>query len=329
MMHRRNHQAALLPHVSADRRIDFIGFFGAFVHDCGVRALRWFAVVAWFGGLGGAGCSREPAKVVADASAKVDASDAAVVAPQSADASRDASARVASSAPADADAGAATATRPSDLDVIVISVDSLRADMPWAGYPRDIAPRLTELEKRSVSYTRAYSMSSYTSMSLGGLLGGKLPSEMKRSGFFFGSYATDNVMFPELLKAKGVRTMSAHAHGYFSSAGFDQGFDVWQIVPGHHLQERDRPERHQPAARGDGREDPRRPAARVVALLRVVSLPRPARPVHLAREGRHPALRQDAARPLRRRGHVHRSLPRQAARLHRDEVMGQAHGRSS
>jgi arylsulfatase A-like enzyme len=26
--------------------------------------------------------------------------------------------------------------------------------------------------------------------------------------------------------------MSAHAHGYFSSAGFDQGFDVWQIVPG-------------------------------------------------------------------------------------------------
>ncbi|MDB5216331.1 MAG: Choline-sulfatase [Myxococcaceae bacterium] len=121
---------------------------------------------------------------------------------------------------------------PADLDVIVISVDSLRADMPWAGYPRAIAPRLTELEKRSVSYTRAYSMSSYTSMSLGGFLGGKLPSEMKRSGFFFGSYAKDNVMFPELLQAKGVRTMSAHAHGYFSSAGFDQGFDVYQVVPG-------------------------------------------------------------------------------------------------
>jgi choline-sulfatase len=127
---------------------------------------------------------------------------------------------------------AADAGRPDDLNVIVISVDSLRADMPWAGYPRAIAPRLTELEKRSVSYTRGYSMSSYTSMSLGGLLGGKLPSEMKRSGFFFGSYAADNLMFPELLKAKGVRTMGAHAHGYFSSAGFDQGFDVWQIVPG-------------------------------------------------------------------------------------------------
>ena len=35
-----------------------------------------------------------------------------------------------------------------------------------------------------------------------------------------------------LLKAKGVRTLGAQAHGYFSSAGFDQGFDVWKIVPG-------------------------------------------------------------------------------------------------
>jgi choline-sulfatase len=137
--------------------------------------------------------------------------------------------------PSPSDGGASSAAdagRVKDLDVIVISVDSLRADMPWAGYPRDIAPRLTELERRSVSYTHAYSMSSYTSMSLGGFLGGKLPSEMKRSGFFFGSYSPDNVMFPELLKAKGIRTMSAHAHGYFSSAGFDQGFDVYQVVPG-------------------------------------------------------------------------------------------------
>ena len=128
----------------------------------------------------------------------------------------------------EAGAGGAAA----NLDVIILSIDSLRADMPWAGYPRAIAPRLTELEKRSVSYTRAYSMSSYTSMSLGGLLGGKLPSEMKRNGFFFGKYADENLMFPELLKAKGVRTVSAHAHSYFNSAGFEQGFDVWKIVPG-------------------------------------------------------------------------------------------------
>lgn len=116
-------------------------------------------------------------------------------------------------------------------NVLVLSVDSLRADMPWAGYPRPIAPRLTELEAQSVSFTHAYAVSSYTSMSLGGFLGGKLPSGMKRSGFFFGKYAEENVMFPEVLQAHGIRTISAHAHGYFKGAGFEQGFDRYEIVP--------------------------------------------------------------------------------------------------
>ena len=113
-----------------------LGFHGASSHDCGVRALRWFAVVAWFGGLGGAGCSREPAKVAADASAKADGDAGVSAAPR---AGADASAS-AIAATARRRAGAATPKRPTDLDVIVISVDSLRADMPWAGYPRDIAP---------------------------------------------------------------------------------------------------------------------------------------------------------------------------------------------
>src|SRR5262249_52195814 len=98
-----------------------------------------------------------------------------------------------------------------DLNVLMITVDSLRADMPWAGYERPIAPNLTELEKHAVSYTRAYSLSSYTSMSLGGLLGGKYPGEMKRDGNFFGKYR-DNPMFPEKLHAAGIRTLTAHAH---------------------------------------------------------------------------------------------------------------------
>jgi choline-sulfatase len=132
------------------------------------------------------------------------------------------------SAPPIVDAGP---TIPSDLNVVLISVDSLRGDMPWNGYARPIAPRLTELAKRSVNYSNAYAISSYTSMSLGGFLGGKLPSTMPRSGFFFGRYAAENVMFPELLRDAGIRTVAAHAHGYFREAGFDQGFDVWEVVP--------------------------------------------------------------------------------------------------
>jgi choline-sulfatase len=120
---------------------------------------------------------------------------------------------------------------PADLNIVLISIDSLRADMPWAGYARPIAPRLTELEKQSVSYTHAYAISSYTSMSLGGLLGGKLPGEMKRDGYFFGTYPKDDLMFPELLQAAGVHTLAAHAHAYFKDATFQQGFDRWQVVP--------------------------------------------------------------------------------------------------
>jgi arylsulfatase A-like enzyme len=135
-----------------------------------------------------------------------------------------------------ADAGAhgtsSAAASLANANVIVLSIDSLRADMPWAGYPRAIAPRLTELEKRAVSYTHAYAISSYTSMSLGGFLGGKLPSEMKRSGFFFGKYPPDDLLFPEVLQANGIRTIAAHAHGYFKDAGFEQGFDKFEIVPG-------------------------------------------------------------------------------------------------
>jgi choline-sulfatase len=137
----------------------------------------------------------------------------------------------ASSAPAPKVATTPAPETHVDYNVLVLSIDSLRADMPWNGYPRDIAPRLTKLEARAVSYTHAYAISSYTSMSLGGFLGGRLPSGMKRSGFFFGTYAPENVLFPEVLQASGVRTISAHAHGYFKNAGFDQGFDKYEIVP--------------------------------------------------------------------------------------------------
>ena len=123
------------------------------------------------------------------------------------------------------------ASPPRDCNVILLSIDSLRADMPWSGYPRPIAPRITELESQSVSFTHAYSISSYTSMSLGGLLGGRIPSELTRSGYFFGTYKSD-VFFPKLLQSAGVHTMGVQAHMYFKAAGFEQGFDDWKLVPG-------------------------------------------------------------------------------------------------
>ena len=46
-------------------------------------------------------------------------------------------------------------------------VDSLRSDMPWNGYERDIAPRMDAFrKKRCVNYLKAYSISSYTAASV-------------------------------------------------------------------------------------------------------------------------------------------------------------------
>ncbi|MCA9630236.1 MAG: sulfatase [Myxococcales bacterium] len=141
-----------------------------------------------------------------------------------------------------ASSAAATASAPEPppkpapdrpLNVLLILVDSMRADMPWAGYDKPIAPNLTELEKHSVSYTRAHSISSYTAKSVGGLLAGKYPSALRRSGFFFTKYSDADTFFPELLQAAGVHTMAGHAHMYMKRGNkMDQGFDDWRVVEG-------------------------------------------------------------------------------------------------
>jgi arylsulfatase A-like enzyme len=95
-------------------------------------------------------------------------------------------------------------------------------------------PTINAFEKEAVSYSRFYATSSYTSQSLGGFLGGRYPSELERSGYFFGVYPEKETFFPEDLQKAGIRTVSAQAHFYFNKekAGFHQGFDVWEIVPG-------------------------------------------------------------------------------------------------
>lgn len=189
-----------------------------------MRVSLRFALVA---GLGLVACGKaDPSQARADEGAPVASAASASVSVATPSASV---APVASAAPAKAEGPA-----PGELNVILITVDSMRADMPWAGYERPIAPTLTALEKRAVSYTHAYALSSYTSMSLGGMLAGRYPGEVKRDGYFFGTYPPDVTLFPEKLRAAGVRTMGVQAHGYFKKggAGFEQGFDAWRVVPG-------------------------------------------------------------------------------------------------
>jgi len=131
-------------------------------------------------------------------------------------------------------AAPASPTRPAQkLNVLLITIDSLRADMPWAGYDKAIAPNLTQLAAESVVYDDYRSVSSYTAQTVATLLSGRYASTLYRTGTFFTNYADGNEWISEGMQKAGVRTMAVHAHLYFDRApGLKQGFDVWQMVPG-------------------------------------------------------------------------------------------------
>lgn len=113
-------------------------------------------------------------------------------------------------------------------NLILITVDTLRHDLQWTGYPKPNAPRLTELAQTSVWFERAYAMASYTGKSLGPLMVGKYPSETPRDGGHFTGYPSSNHMLAERLKEAGFRTFGASALKYVSpSSGLTQGFEVW------------------------------------------------------------------------------------------------------
>jgi choline-sulfatase len=119
------------------------------------------------------------------------------------------------------------------LNVLLLTIDALRADMPWSGYPRDIAPNLTKLAEESVVYDNYRSVSSYTAQTVATILTGRYASTLYRQGYFFTGYSEHNEFITEAMQQNGIRTMGLHAHMYFSRGkGLEQGFDVWEVVKG-------------------------------------------------------------------------------------------------
>jgi choline-sulfatase len=145
-----------------------------------------------------------------------------------------AKAATAATSDAGADAGGTDAFGGGPFNVLFLTVDSLRADMPWAGYERPIAPRLSALHAKSVAFKNAYSTSSFTSKSVPGMLTGRYPSELARTGSFFTKYVAADQFLCTHLGAEGIPCVGAHAHMYFSAgqSGFETGFKSWKIVPG-------------------------------------------------------------------------------------------------
>jgi arylsulfatase A-like enzyme len=128
----------------------------------------------------------------------------------------------------DAGGKAAAAALPADLSVILITIDTLRFDLGYAGNARPLSPNLDRLAKRSVVFENAYSLASYTSKSLPPMLIGKYPSETDRGWSHFNRFGKRGTFVQERLQRAGVRTVSVQGYWYFFQAGvgFERGFDV-------------------------------------------------------------------------------------------------------
>lgn len=171
-----------------------------------------------------------PALLLLAACSKTDPTPSASPAPSAPSAP---SAAAASSVATPAASSAAPAAPSKPRNVLFVTIDSLRADMPYNGYSRAIAPNLAALAEKCTAYTNAYSVSSYTAKSVAAFLSGQYPSTLYRSGFFFASYATANQFMAERLHESGISTLGWFGHMYFSRAkGLEQGFDEWRTVPG-------------------------------------------------------------------------------------------------
>ncbi|HEX7601717.1 MAG TPA: sulfatase-like hydrolase/transferase [Polyangiaceae bacterium] len=119
---------------------------------------------------------------------------------------------------------------PKDLNLIFITVDTLRPDVGFMGYPKPTTPNLDALAARSVVFDDAYAMASYTGKSIGPLLTGKYPSETERDGGHFNKYGASNVLVTERLHAANIRTLGAASHWYFAPwSGLSQGMDTWDL----------------------------------------------------------------------------------------------------
>jgi choline-sulfatase len=116
---------------------------------------------------------------------------------------------------------------PERLNVVLISIDTLRHDMGAAGHARPVTPNLDKLARDSVVFDRAYSLASYTAKSVGPFLLGKYSSETHRDWSHFNRFTTKDVFVQQRLQQAGRHTVSVQGYWYFFlNTGLERGFDV-------------------------------------------------------------------------------------------------------
>lgn len=119
-----------------------------------------------------------------------------------------------------------------DFDIILISIDTLRADhLGCYDYPRNTSPSVDKFKEDGVLFLRCTAQSSSTLTSHASILTSLIPSH-HGAYFIRGQALPDNITtMAELLKAKGYRTISFNDGGQIAPKfGLNQGFDKYESM---------------------------------------------------------------------------------------------------
>lgn len=120
-----------------------------------------------------------------------------------------------------------TAVSCADCNIILISIDTLRADhLGIYGYDKKISPNIDHFAKKAIVFKNAFSAAPWTLPSHAALFTGKYPNKL--SIFLPTDFLKEEeVTLAEMLRNKGYKTAAISPSGAFihNSFGFAQGFD--------------------------------------------------------------------------------------------------------
>ncbi len=125
--------------------------------------------------------------------------------------------------------GACRSQPPKPTDVVMIVVDTLRADrLGTYGYAKGLTPVLDRFANRGVRFDRAYATTSWTMPSVASLFTSRLPSQHRVSDFD-SRLGDSEVTVAEDLSAAGFATAGFTANWRLSQElGYGQGFATWR-----------------------------------------------------------------------------------------------------
>lgn len=126
---------------------------------------------------------------------------------------------------------ASAPARPARPNIILISIDTLRADhLHFLGYQRKTSPFLDELSLRGLNFEWTFATGAQTRISMPAVFTGRYCSELSRSAADWAKVYADNVTLAERLTAAGYHTVGVPSHNYFNpSYGLHQGFREWNF----------------------------------------------------------------------------------------------------